>query len=511
MERKRTSTGGARRPSGRWVGLAALLVASACGGTSRPRGVLLLSVDSLRADHLSCAGYRSPTRPDLDTTPVIDREIAGRGARFANALSTSSWTLPAHLALLTGLPNELHGVRDIPERLPATRRLLAECFRDAGWRTAGFFSGPNLHPWFGFDRGFELYADCSAAPVADPEIFGVEPRDRAGFDDVRALHDRSHQGITGPGLVASFARWFEGLGPDERFFAFLHFWDVHYDYTPPAEYDLFDPGYRGTWTGAGFNHTLLHPPTDARDVMHLQALYDGEVLFTDAQIGEVLAELEAAERGQDTLVVLVADHGDEFMEHGMLGHRNSLFEEVVRVPLCLRLPGAIDPGLVVDELVSLVDVAPTILDLAGVAWGGAASDCAPWGRSLRRALEGTSLGVRPAPLELTVRAVPIQNRGLHAGDHKVIRERARGDPNLYDLRRDALERRPIQLGENRAADQRIDAALAFWAELDALAAELGAAGSGTLPSELGESLQAAGYVGAAEPDGEDDGGARRDG
>lgn len=485
-----------------------LLLAGACGAAAPPRGVLLLSIDSLRADHLSCAGYRSPTAPDLATTPVIDRELAGRGTRFSNAISTSSWTLPAHLALLTGLPNELHGVRDIPERLPPTRRLLAESFRDAGWHTAGFFSGPNLHPWFGFDRGFELYADCSAESVADPAVFDVRPRDATDFEAVRALHDRSHQGVTGPGLVAGFERWFGALGPDEPFFAFLHFWDVHYDYTPPAEYDLFDPGYRGTWTGAGFNHALLQPPTDVRDVAHLQALYDGEVLFTDAQVGEVLALLVAAGRADDTLVVLVADHGDEFMEHGMLGHRNSLFEEVVRVPLLLRLPGTIHAGLVLEDFVSLVDVAPTILDLAGVAWGGSSADCPPWGRSLRPALEGEILAPRMAPLELTVRAVPIQNRAAHAGDHKVIRERLRGDPNLYDLRRDALERRPIERGENRAADVRIETALEFWTSLDAIAAGLSAAAGQALPEDLDQSLQAAGYVGGAAEERDADAGTR---
>ena len=122
-----------------------------------------------------------------------------------NASASTSWTLPSHLTMLTGRPNELHGVRALPDRLPHDVPMLQERFRDAGWRTAGFWSGPNLHPWFGFDRGFEQYIDCSAHTVPDPDIFDVDPS--GDQQAIIALHEESHSGITGPKVADAFDDW----------------------------------------------------------------------------------------------------------------------------------------------------------------------------------------------------------------------------------------------------------------------------------------------------------------
>ena len=398
------------------LGLA--LLASLLGGCGEsrpepPRGVLLVSIDSLRADHLSCYGYESATRPDLPTTPILDRLVAARGARFTTAVSTTSWTLPSHMALLTGMPDELHDVRGIPDQLHPSRPWLPEAMRDAGWRTAGFWSGPNLDPFFGFDRGFELYKNCSTVVVEDTKVF--DPTTEDEFLDTVDLHERSHEGITGPCLVESFDTWFGELGADERFFAFVHMWDVHYDYEAPAQYDRFYPGYRGPIDGRGFTDLELKNPNKSAqgraDLDRLISLYDAEIRFTDDNVGRMLDTLERAGRLDDTLVVLVSDHGEEFLEHSALGHKHSLFEETVRVPILMRLPGTLPAAKVIErEVVSLVDVAPTILELTNVA-----APAGIWGTSLVDVIDGGTLPERTLPLELSFQPAPYFWRATFDG------------------------------------------------------------------------------------------------
>ena len=468
---------------------AAIALAASCGSADEsPRGVLLISIDSLRADHLSSAGYRSPTAPGIPTSPVIDRELAARGARFTGALSTTSWTLPSHMAMLSGRPDELHGVRDLPDRLPASVPLVQESFRAAGWRTAGFWSGPNLHPWFGFDRGFESYTDCSASAVANPEAFALADPD-ADQAAVMAAHDASHVGITGPKVVDAFDRWFDSIGDDEPFFAFVHLWDVHYDYEPPAEFDVFDPDYRGKVTGKDFMNLRIRVGAK-QDLEHLIALYDGELRFTDHNVGLLLARLEAAGRLDNTLVVLTADHGEAFAEHGVLGHKHSLHTEEVRVPLIMRFPGRVPAGHVVDDAVSLVDIAPTLLEFA---------DLAPldgqWGRSLVPLATGEldRLPERPMPLELTARHDGYQHRGARWSSATVL-DKTPGVPGdgglrLFDLARDPFEQRSIPQPRR---SPRVAEAEALWRELDAAAPAPRSAEA--LPEHLEDDLGKAGYV-----------------
>jgi arylsulfatase A-like enzyme len=485
------------------------LVALAAGCANElgpsPRGVLLVSIDSLRADHLSCYGYRSATNPGLDTSPVIDRMLAASGARFTQAVSTTSWTLPSHMSMLTGLPAELHGVRELGLVLDDDKTLLAEVFRSAGWRTGGFWSGPNVHPFFGFGRGFEAYVDCSTSTVSDPEaLFAIGPgltaeEIDAKSADLKSLHGSSHVGQTGPRLVAAFDTWFDEIGDDERFFAFVHMWDVHYDYEPPPEFDRFDPSYAGRDNGVGV--TERYPgtkPPAPRDLEHIIALYDGEILFTDHNVGRLLERLQRAGRLDDTLVVLTSDHGEEFREHGMFGHGNTLYEESVRVPLILRYPERVPAGTTVDATASLVDVAPTILELCDLP----APD-GMWGRSLLPALGG-DLAQRPAPMERTwMRPAPdtdegftVQSiRGVHSGTHKLVRETDRDGGRVYffDLEADPTERSPIVTGQLGKGDARVVEARALWRDLDRRAAQLDAPGA--MPEDLEQGLGAAGYLG----------------
>jgi arylsulfatase A-like enzyme len=301
--------------------------------------VLLISIDSLRADRLGSYGN------DRSTSPTLDR-LAREGARFARAMSTTSWTLPAHMSLLTGRYVLSHGVVDQTDRLSAAVPTLTESLHQSGLTTAGIVSMLFLGTQYGFSRGFDVYDDHTIPSVTE---YG-------------ALHDEPASVLTDLATT-----WLRTQG-ERRFFLFLHFWDVHYDYVPPAPYDsMFDPDYTGRLTGTNF---LSNPDVKSsmprRDLEHIMALYDGEIRWVDDQIARLLAVLDEIGVSDTTAVIVTADHGDEFFEHGGKGHRRTLYREVVHIPLIMRVPGY-DPGRVVDAPVSLVDVMPTVLELTGAA------------------------------------------------------------------------------------------------------------------------------------------------
>lgn len=339
-----TDTGPQRRTAGVRVCIAALLLASACGGAPPPN-VVLISIDSLRPDHLGAYGYeRAGISPNIDG-------LAAEGIVFERPVSTTTWTLPAHASMLTGLYPAVHGVHSDGDRLPEAAVLVSEALETAGYATRAVVSAPYLNAAFGFDQGWDLYDDAA----------GV-------FENRPANADDSHWGATSPEVHRRAVEALDAVG-EGPFFLFVHYWDVHYDYAPPSPYDtMFDPDYEGTVTSLNFHwNDEIHRGMAPRDLRHIVALYDGEIAYTDSYLGLLFDELRARGVWDDTLVVLTADHGDEFFEHGAIGHRRTLFEEVVRVPLVLRLPGIVPAGRRVEAAVSLVDVLPSVLDLLGVA------------------------------------------------------------------------------------------------------------------------------------------------
>jgi arylsulfatase A-like enzyme len=317
--------------------------------------VVLVSIDSLRADHLGAYGYAPPTSPTIDA-------LAETGVTFDRAYSTTSWTLPSHISLLTGLENLAHGVVHDGIRLSESVETLAESLGAAGIRTAGFFSGPYLHPAFGLAQGFDDYVDCRSQP-GELSVGSLDIRD----------HLTSHQDVTNPILLEAVREWLREERPG-RNFVFIHMWDVHYDYVPPAAYvGLFDPDYTGSVDGRNYVfNDRVNPEMRPRDLQHILALYDGEIRYTDDTLGSLLEALREAGLLDNAAVVVTADHGEEFFEHGKKGHRNDLYEELVRVPLVLNIPGFRPRRARVDDVVSLVDLRPTICELFGVP-------CAPRG------------------------------------------------------------------------------------------------------------------------------------
>jgi arylsulfatase A-like enzyme len=403
--------------------LAAVAAVAVCAGRAEPVSrpdILLISIDSLRPDHLGCYGYSKPT------SPVIDK-LAAEGVRCASAVSSTSWTLPAHAAMFTGLVDSTHGLVDNGLRLGDEHRTLAEVLKENGYRTAGFFGGPYLHPTFGLAQGFEHYQSCMTALP-----------DAATGEAIRGLSqsdvDPSHADITGPRTVKEFERWLEMPKDARPTFAFVHLWDVHYDYIPPPQYaKIFDEDYTGKLDLRNFStNPAIHPNMDPRDFRHMIAMYDGEIRSTDDVVGQLLDALRARGRLENTLVIVTADHGEEFFEHLGKGHQHSLWEELIRVPLVFHWPKQLKPGSVVPDQVRLIDVMPTILTFAGVE-----KQPLVQGRDIGPLLAGRALEPAPALCELLVDQIDL--RVLRTNERKAFRNAPSHKTGVFDLVSDPRE------------------------------------------------------------------------
>ncbi len=308
--------------------------------TAPPKpNVLLISIDSLRADHLGAYGYERATSPEMD-------RLAREGATFLNAQAPSPWTLPSHATLLTGQPPEIHGAYRHDLALNDRAVTLAESIRDLGYRTAGFVSGPFLRSMYGFDQGFDVYDEST---VGTP-------------DTVR-------RAATSPNIERLATEW---IGrslrkhPDTPFFVFLHMWDPHHDHLPPPRLRAeFDPGYDGPAAEVHVESDRVWAGMPRRDLEHVISMYDAEIRFTDEHIGRIIDFLRTHGVLDDTIVVVTSDHGEEFFEHGDKTHAKSLFEEVLRIPLIVRYPRSVSAGTKITQQVRLMDVPRTVLGLAG--------------------------------------------------------------------------------------------------------------------------------------------------
>lgn len=427
--------------------------------------MLLVSIDSLRADHLGCYGY------PRDTSPTIDR-LAREGVRFANALTPSSWTLPSHASMLTGTSQWRHEAIRNESVVSDDVTLLAEILQRRGFQTAGFYAGPFLDPAFGFGRGFDDYVSCMGYDASDLVDGLVE----------------SHADETNPIVLDEFGQWVRDKARSP-FFAFVHLWDVHFDYIPPPKYvEMFDPGYDGRLDGRniakkGFPRAL-HP----RHLAHLLARYDGEIRYTDDTVAELLDMLREASLLEDTLVVVTADHGEEFLEHGNKGHRATMFEEVAHVPLIFWAKRGVPRNRVVETPVSLEDVTPTILDLVGIATDSpmdGASLVPLWREPAARGRDVVGIlytGDRPW----------VHHAVIRSGTRKVIRGFAGADWASYDLSRDPAEQLPLPVSPDDPLRLQLQEHLD--ARLRAVPRAPRRNGRKTVPAHLEQQLRSLGYI-----------------
>ena len=390
---------------------------------------MLVTIDTLRADHVGCYGATDGATPTLDS-------IAARGARFETAVSPAPLTLPSHVTLMTALDPPQHGVRNNGSyRLRDEIPTLAERMREGAFPAAAFVSAFVLDRRFGLARGFEPYDDRLG--VQDEEI-GVASRPAAE-------------------TVAAALGWLENA--PERFFLFVHLYDPHFPYEPPEPYR---------------SRQLGRP-------------YDEEIAYADAELGRLLAALDARFPDGRSLVVVTADHGESLGEHGEPTHAFTLYDATQHVPLLMAGPG-VPAGLVVDRLVRLADVTPTLLALAGLPALERAT-----GSSLLPALAGRPdaeprvAWVETLATQLQLGWSPVL--GVRTAEHKYLRA---PQPELYALASDPGETRNLAAQQPELA-ARLDALVAARAEHQLVTPNFG------LDAETAERLRALGYLADERP------------
>lgn len=302
------------------------------GDPERP-DIVVVSIDTLRADHLGAWGYERDTSPHLDA-------LAASGTRFASAWSPAPWTLPSHATMLSGLHPVHHGGIEGELRLSDDIPWLPEALGGAGYATAGIVTTLFVSDTFGFERGFDHFHD-----------FGIddEKRNRTANIDVDEVVDHARRWMT--------------QRHGEPVFLFLHLYDVHYEYDPPRPFSKkFDRApRRSDETYKNYAH-YTRKPLDDEQMAHQVAQYDEAIAFVDATLHDLRQAWASA--GREALWVVVSDHGEEFGERGSWGHAHTLWPEQLHVPWIVAGPGV--ASQVVESRVGLEDLAPTLAGLAGV-------------------------------------------------------------------------------------------------------------------------------------------------
>jgi arylsulfatase A-like enzyme/Tfp pilus assembly protein PilF len=448
LERAHKTAGGiraARRPLRPRVrgalSLPQVLVAAVAAGIAvvlsaqAPRAnLLLVTLDTVRADHLGSYGDKQAS------TPVLDR-LAREGVRFADATSHAPITGPAHAGLLTGVYPARFGIRDnAANPLPPDAGTLAESLKAAGYRTGAFIGAFILDRAYGFDQGFDHF---------DSRFDRFDSRTKLGAERPAAA------------VVEPAVKWLGQLPSTQPFFAWIHLFDAHAPYTPPAP----------------FNKTFRDRP------------YDGEIAAVDRAIGAVIAALESRGLLDRTLVVAIGDHGESLGEHGEDDHGVFLYDSVLRIPWVMRLPARERSGTVVQEQVRAIDLMPTLLELLNVVVPQRLD-----GESLAAVVRGrTRRDPPPAYAETYYPKLHFgwsELRSVRVGDWKFV-DAPR--PELYALRTDAAESTNVA-GNQGGLASRLNA------ELAGIAAGWNAAPERQAPApdrETLERLRSLGYVGFA--------------
>jgi arylsulfatase A-like enzyme len=332
-------------------------------GERRPN-ILLISLDTLRPDRLGCYGAEPSHSPHLDA-------LAAQGLRFESAYSTSSYTLPSHGSLLTGQYPAFHGAVDVTDTLdPARSPLLADLFARAGYVTAGFTGGGYVSSEYGFAQGFDRYSHNDPVWAVDT-LRGAMLLQTMSWERMPLSPELLRRYD-----VRSVTEWLSRRSDGVPFFLFLHTYIVH-NYAPSEEF-LRSHDLLGRAGDDSFERPFNHKDRERfnqGEEISLAAVqgqylpyYDATISTADAFVGQVMAALAAAGLADDTMVVVTSDHGEEFGEHAFFGHGETLYDDNTRVPLIVRLPAnqAGAAGQVLSDPVSLVDIAPWVLEVAGL-------------------------------------------------------------------------------------------------------------------------------------------------
>ncbi len=379
--------------------------------------VILISLDTVSAKHLSSYGY------DRETSPNIDR-LAEDGVLFEKLMNNGGGTLTSHMSMMTSLYAETHNIIAISatesRRLEDARITLAEQLKDGGFHTAGFADRGWLEAKFGFDQGFDLYDD-------------------------RHGHFKK--------ILPRAYRWLN-TNAGQRFFLFLHTYDAHSNETglpygkSTQHHALFYPRYDGYFSGCGdgpcassllsrwnaeieHKEYMIEETLSDNDLEYMKALYDGGITYVDEKFGELLHQLQKRDLYDNSLIILTSDHGEEFLEHGLFLHRQT-YREVSHVPLIIKFPQSRFAGVRVPRLAATVDIMPTILEIVGIK-----PNLQTQGVSLMPLLFGE---------DIHRNAVPIWGRGLWSRpkliteEWSVLVDKKTGEPaELYNVKEDPDE------------------------------------------------------------------------
>ncbi|TAJ22102.1 MAG: hypothetical protein EPO68_03750, partial [Planctomycetota bacterium] len=399
-------------------GVVASALAGSCSReeTLPARNVVLIVIDTLRADQTSIHGYAR------DTTPFMAAWAGSDGQVFEWARSTAPWTKPSVASMLTGLAPQEHQLTLHMQTLPKSAPSLAEAFRASGFATAAVQSNLLLAHEFGYDRGFDRYVD--------------------GVDTTLATHDRS----TGPAVNAAALEWLDGAGEHGRdrskpFFLYVHHYEPHHNYLRDGSQWL--TGYSGPLKGTE-TMDQLYPfaaQMTAADVEFLRARYDAEIRYQDDLIRELVDGLR--ERGLlgNTAIAITSDHGEEFKEHGDLSHQYKTYDELMHVPLVVVRPADLRKGARIANPVSLVDLGRTLLDVAGQYQqpfpGQSMIGLLEGVEESPRAIVGHASTLPPGTSDLVEREMYVE------GQWKLVRNLRPGTKELYDLALDPREQRDL--------------------------------------------------------------------
>jgi arylsulfatase A-like enzyme len=400
--------------------------------------VIVITIDTLRPDRLGCYGYGRPVSPHID-------EFAASSILFEQVVCQSPQTLPSHTSIFTGLHPRTHKAISHESVVAGDVTTLAEILRGRGYETAAFISSHVLDREFGLDQGFDRY---------------WQVHDLAGPRQREMAHQRGIDPTTDEVLA-----WLE-KNASSRFFAWIHWFHPHRPYEPPFE---IRPRFVDDYLGAANSSTdfimkVWREEIDLQDadVRYLSQLYDGEIAFTDEQVGRVLYALEALGIAGNTIVVITADHGEMLYEHEhYFGHDIALYEECIMIPLIINHPGLDAVPKRLPGLVQSIDIFPTLLAFLGI-------EC-PEGTE-GKTLEPLILGAETRTVEYTfAETFPFPEKAMprHAvrtQTHKLAwREVREGGltKHLYDLNTDPREMIDI-FGIDPEAGRALDRALQEW-------------------------------------------------
>ena len=458
------------------VGLGGIAVTRAIDAlttTRRPPSVVLILVDTLRADYLGAYGFDGPVSPNLDA-------FAGESVLFERAFSQAPWTKPSIASLFTSLQPETHKVlshegkygdaeHGSTEALPAEAATIAESFQAAGYATAAFVANPWMLREHGFAQGFDVY---------DQHEGGLPPTTEAMLRPVR--------------------RWLAARKPGEPFFLYLHLMDVHGPYdAPDADYEAVrdSPGLGPAHTltaeeMSGLRRYLLRARwvngDDVRELRTWRGRYAAGVHAVDRQLGPFLEEMKQSRVLDESIVVVTADHGEELCDNGGWDHGFRLWDNQIRVPLLVHLPGGAGAGRRVEDVVSLIDLMPTLL-----AQGGITPPDAAQGHDFSSLLEGGAGDGPGVSYAGGVKWSP-ELHSLRAPDWKLIRDGRAGPTQLFDLTTDPGEQHDVSQARPHELAS-LEGTLAAHQDALAVLPSLAPA-QGEVSDEMKKRLEALGYA-----------------